>query len=548
MVRGLPLAEATLAARLLWSMPRLRGERPSPEQARATLGRRRERRAADFLALVQRTVYQHDGSPYRHLLRLAGCELGDVEKLVTGEGLEGALQTLYCEGVYLTVDEYKGRRPTVRGSATIQFEPKQLGNPLVSSHIPQYTSGSRGPATPSSFDLAYVRERTVDQTLYLDALGGGRWHHAIWEPPGGGAILRLLDFMCLGVPLQRWFSPIDPADAGLHPHRRWIGRVLWLGGALAGRPPPRPRVVPIDAPLPIVHWMADTIRAGNAPHLMSATPSCAVRLCQAACEAGIDLGGAHFTITGEPVTRARLQQVRRAGARAVPTYTAVDAGRIGFGCLEPEVSDDVHLLDDWHAVVQPGVAGARPNLPPKALLMSSIRASAPLILLNVSLGDQADLAGGRCGCPMERQGWTTRLHSIRSFEKLTAGGMTFLDVDVIHVLDEVLPARFGGGPTDYQLIEAETEDGRPRVRLLVHPRVGELDAEAVADAFLTAIGSHSEGERLMELQWRQERVLRVERLAPRTTRTGKILHLHLDRRASAAGGAGREARAAPPVG
>jgi hypothetical protein len=401
----------------------------------------------------------------------------------------------------------------------------------VSRHIPQYTSGSRGQATPSSFDLAYIRERTVDQTLYLDALGGGGWHHAIWEPPGGGAILRLLDFMCLGAPIERWFSPVDPASAALHFHRRWIGHVLWLAGLLAGAPTPRPTVVPIDAPLPIVHWMAEMIRAGRAPHLMGLPPSCAVRLCQAAYEAGIDLGGAHFTITGEPVTRARLEQIRRAGARAVPTYTAVDAGRIGFGCLEPEGSDDVHLLEDWHVAIQPGVAGA--HLPPKALLLSSIRASAPVILLNVSLGDQAEPARGRCGCAMERQGWSTRLRSIRSFEKLTAGGMTFLDVDVIRVLDEVLPARFGGGPTDYQLIEEEAEDGRPRLRLLVHPRVGEVDPAAVGDAFLAAIGDASEGERLMELQWRQERLLRVERVTPRTTRTGKILHLHLDRQRAA---------------
>ena len=212
----------------------------------------------------------------------------------------------------------------------------------------------------------------------------------------------------------------------------------------------------------------------------------------------------------------------------------MDTGRIGFGCLAPEVSDHVHVLEDWHVVIQPGGAGARPNAPTKALLLSSLRPSAPLIFINVSLGDQAEAATGRCDCPMERQGWTTRLHSIRSFEKLTAGGMTFLDVDVIRVLDEVLPARFGGGPTDYQLVEEEAEDGRPRVRLLVHPRVGEVDADTVGDAFLTAIGEHSESERLMEVQWRQERVLRVERLAPRTTRTGKILHLHVERPGAAA--------------
>ena len=94
-----------------------------------------------------------------------------------------------------------------------------------------------------------------------------------------------------------------------------------------------------------------------------------------------------------------------------------------------------------------------------SLLVTSLRATAPLVLLNVSLGDQAVVAARACGCPLEDLGWTTHLHTIRSYEKLTAGGMTFLDTDLVRVLEEVLPTRFGGGPTDYQLEEAPREPG-----------------------------------------------------------------------------------------
>ena len=97
----------------------------------------------------------------------------------------------------------------------------------------------------------------------------------------------------------------------------------------------------------------------------------------------------------------------------------------------------------------------------------------------------------------------------------------------MRVLEQVLPARFGGGPTHYQLVEEEAIDGRPRLRLLVHPLVGTLDPQEVAEAFLTAIGSGSGVERVMELQWRQGGLLQVDRRAPLTTPTGKILHLHL---------------------
>jgi hypothetical protein len=104
--------------------------------------------------------------------------------------------------------------------------------------------------------------------------------------------------------------------------------------------------------------------------------------------------------------------------------------------------------------------------------------------------------------------------------------MTFLDTDLIRVLEEVLPARFGGAPTDYQLVEEEREDGRPRLRLLVHPRIGPVDADALADAFLSAIGSGSGGEHVMALLWREARLLRVERQPPLAGPSGKIQHLH----------------------
>jgi hypothetical protein len=58
----------------------------------------------------------------------------------------------------------------------------------------------------------------------------------------------------------------------------------------------------------------------------------------------------------------------------------------------------------------------------------------------VALGDQAEVAQRACGCALEQLGWTTLLRHVRSFEKLTASGMTFLDADIIRVLDEVLPA------------------------------------------------------------------------------------------------------------
>ena len=41
------------------------------------------------------------------------------------------------------------------------------------------------------------------------------------------------------------------------------------------------------------------------------------------------------------------------------------------------------------------------------------------------MGDEATFSDRSCGCPVEELGWRVHLHSIRSYEKLTGGGITF---------------------------------------------------------------------------------------------------------------------------
>src|SRR5262249_44513834 len=158
-----------------------------------------------------------------------------------------------------------------------------------------------------------------------------------------------------------------------------------------------------------------------------------------------------------------LGVLERAGLHAVAEYGSAECGgSISHGCLAPEAPDGGHLFDDLHALIPAAAPDDSDERAGRAILVTSLRPTAPPILLNVSMGDRAVLTRRRCGCPLEALGWRTHLHTIRSFEKLTAGGMTFLDTDVIRVLEEVLPARFGGGPTDYQLVEEDGADGQPR--------------------------------------------------------------------------------------
>jgi hypothetical protein len=358
----------------------------------------------------------------------------------------------------------------------------------------------------------------------LEVSGITRFAHAVWGVPGGAALSQLLRFAASGCPPARWFSQVDPQAAGLHPRYRWSARVMRWGSLLAGVPLPAPQYAPPGDPRPIAVWMADRSRAGQPAHVWT-FPSSAVAVCRYARDAHLDLAGAWFNVGGEPITEARLAAVREVGATMMPGYGSSETGMLGYGCARPSGPDDVHVMSDLHAIIQPGPGATSPGLRSGSLLFSSLRSTARLVLLNVSLGDQAVLEDRACGCALEPLGWTTHLRSVRSYEKLTAAGMAFLDADALRVLEEVLPAGFGGTSGDYQLLEEEAEDGQPRLRLLVSPAVGPVDRNAVAEAFLTAIGPGSGLERVMGLAWREAGFLRVEQRPPERTPGGKVLHL-----------------------
>jgi hypothetical protein len=164
--------EALESARFLLALPRFLRRPLTVSQARQALQRRFERRADDFLELLS-----------------AGCEYGDLERLVRREGLDHALGILARHGVYLTltVDELKGRRPIVRGSTTIGTEPRGLRDPAATAHLAVHTGGSRSGGSPVSIDLAYVRDRAVDTFLAFVSAGGAAWDMPSGACPAGRA-------------------------------------------------------------------------------------------------------------------------------------------------------------------------------------------------------------------------------------------------------------------------------------------------------------------------------------------------------------------------
>jgi hypothetical protein len=183
-------------------------------------------------------------------------------------------------------------------------------------------------------------------------------------------------------------------------------------------------------------------------------------------------------------------------------------------------------MSDLTALIQPGSDAPDSDLPSNALLVTSLRRTFPFVVLNVSPGDTGERFERACGCPLDRDGWRLHLRAVRSFKKLTAGGQTLLDSDLVPALEQALPATFGGGPTDFQLVEDEANDGRPRLCLLIHPRLGPLDPAAACDVFLTEVARAGGAALVASLHWRQSEMLCAQRRPPFSTRTGKIPLVH----------------------
>jgi hypothetical protein len=458
--------------------------------------------------------------------------------MVLRDGLEDTLSVLFRAGVYLTVDEIAGRVPLVRGSDVLgPVHLDELRNPRGRSHLSMRSGGSSsGTQAAVALDLDALVEQFPDYRLAADAAGIADWPNASWIAPGStGLATALRAVVAFDRPLERWFSPVDVHDPSMPGTFRWTHEAVRVVAALCGAKLPAPeRADPAD-PLPVLRWIAFVKQRGDTP-VLHLYPTSAVRLCEAAAASGIDVSGTRMSLRGEPITEARAAAVRSVGAVPMNLFGTIEAGLIGQSCLHAEAADEVHLHEDLHAIVQPGDDGAAAGLPRDALLVTPLRPGARLVLVNASLGDEATLSRRACGCAMEAIGLRTHLAEIRSFQKLTGMGMTFAAAEVTPILEQVLPARFGGGATDYQLIEEETRDGGVRLRLVVHPRLGPLDDASVADAFLAALAEVSPARRMMSAVWRSAGMVRVERTPPLAAPSGKLMHFRAAVRANAGAG------------
>ena len=101
--------------------------------ARTLLKKRIAEREENFLCLAERGIFHHEPSPYRPLLEAKHIGFGDLQSWVAKDGLEGALRALQAEGVYFTVDEFKGKTPVQRNGRTFICNEAMFDNPFSRS-------------------------------------------------------------------------------------------------------------------------------------------------------------------------------------------------------------------------------------------------------------------------------------------------------------------------------------------------------------------------------------------------------------------------------
>ncbi len=497
---------------------------PRLSDPHGTIHHQMENRARHFLELAQRAIFSNPANPYHQLFQLAGCRYDDLAAAVHRDGLEPTLAALHRQGVWLAHDEFKGKRPIVRSGREILANPKSFRNPLVEGGIETSSGGSRSGGTSIATSTPQRVYKEAYRALDILEFGLASVRRIQLKPilPAGDGFLAPITYSRLGYPLEKWFSTYSSLlDSS---HYRLTTQALVAMARLLGEQVPFPTFLPPNDFRPVAEWIAARRQQGLGCSVNCHT-SPAVRVAAAAADHGLDLHGTLFLVGGETVTDAKRHVIEATGAEVFTRYAINELGLIGVACRQMRTGNSVHLFHDSVAVIGYRRTAPLSELEVDSLLFTTLLPSAGLLLINVEMDDAGVLAPATCDCTFSRAGFTTQIRDIFSYGKLTGHSVTLAGADVLAILESVLPARFGGGPLDYQLVEEDAPD-QARVVLRVSQRVPLLSLEAVRNCFLSELRRLESGTTVLRI-WRNAAAVEVVHQDPLVTRTGKVLPLHL---------------------
>ena len=483
-----------------------------------------ENRQAHFLELMRRAVFAYPSNPYRTLGGWSGCSYGDLEEAVRRDGLEATLESLRKAGVYLTHGEFKGKKPVERSGKTIAVDPGDFANPLLRGTLETSSSGSRSSGTITRRSLEYQFYREAQERVFVDEFDISRRTLVRLSSilPSTGGLRRGLLYPRRGNPVDKWFALGGSFRDSWH--YRMFTKFLVLEARMLGIKAEFPTYLSNNDFSQVARHLARR-KSEGADCWFSAGVSLAVRVAAAAAEESLDISGTLFNVHGEALTDSKRAVIEATGAKPYPGYKISELGKIGGPCLQMDKGNCVHVCRDSVALISYRRMAPLTEIEIDSLMFTSLLPCAATVLVNVEMDDSGVLGPARCDCSLRAIGFTQQVSDIYSYGKLTGQGMCLVGGDVLDILERILPERFGGTPTDYQLVEHEGNQ-QTEIELRVNPRVGALSEEELKSFFLSELVKVYGGS-LSRRTWLHTDGIQVVLAEPYMSGNGKVHPLHL---------------------
>src|SRR5581483_4696356 len=259
------LRELRAYSRFARGLPSFLRDTFTRDETIAWIKARLAQREQSFLTMVSECVFAYPASPYLPLFTWAGCEFGDVVQLVATRGLEATLLELRKEGIYIAFEEFKGRKPVVRGSNELRISPSDFDNPHLVGYFRGSTSGSTGAGTRISVELEQLADTARVGLLTLDAYGvfGGpvlAWREVLPSPVGISIVLLTAK---IGTVTERWYTPVMPSALRRSLKSSLATQFVLFAGRRAGKKIPRPEPLNPDDAAVVARWASEKLRSGT---------------------------------------------------------------------------------------------------------------------------------------------------------------------------------------------------------------------------------------------------------------------------------------------
>ena len=310
------------------------------EESRASIVELLALREENFLGCVRRSIFENPASPYLALFRHAGIQLGDIEALVRQDGLDRALGKLLDSGVYVGLDEFKGRQPIRRRGLEIPVQVSSFDNPIIRKHLEGRTGGSRGAPRRLAIDLDKYAVDSAADLIFMHDAGALDRPVGVWRSglPNNSGINKWFRQVKIGRNVEEWFSaqPMSyrPAELkyALFTHfthlaaatqregfpmpaacasRRGRGRRTLAGGEEGGGDTRLSRHRGVRPRCAFVKPLSNTVWILPAPV---------------------------FRVGSEPLTEAKTSVDAGSRCSCAGPLSMTECGRIGMGCTRPDPS------------------------------------------------------------------------------------------------------------------------------------------------------------------------------------------------------------------